>query len=203
MARTQEKAHTLMNKWVTSVHRMRMGQTAHRPLSAYECKTATECLYWRNDVVKEIQKKIGQINNPNLPANTVRDLNDEINRLIRSKGHWDRRIRELGGSIRDAADQNDEDEDPDSALFIGGGNTYKYYGAAKNLPEVRAAMKKDPEELPRQSRYEKYGAISMDYYGFRDEEEGDLLNKEAEAEGRAIEEEVAAWEERARAPPLT
>lgn len=36
----------------------------------------------------------------------------------------------------------------------------------------------------------------MDYYGFRDEEEGDLLNKEAEAEGRAIEEEVAAWEER-------
>ena len=35
----------------------------HRPLSAYECKTATECLYWRNDVVKEIQKKIGQINN--------------------------------------------------------------------------------------------------------------------------------------------
>ena len=82
----------------------------------------------------------------------------------------------------------------------------RYYGAAKNLPEVRAAMKKDPEEvhificidfqLPRQSRYEKYGAISMDYYGFRDEEEGDLLNKEAEAEGRAIEEEVAAWEER-------
>ena len=61
----------------------------------------------------------------NLPANTVRDLNDEINRLIRSKGHWDRRIRELGGSIRDAADQNDEDEHPDSALFIGGGNTDK------------------------------------------------------------------------------
>ena len=29
MARTQEKAHTLMNKWVTSVHRMRMGQTAY------------------------------------------------------------------------------------------------------------------------------------------------------------------------------
>ena len=32
MARTQEKAHTLMNKWVTSVHRMRMGQTAYASL---------------------------------------------------------------------------------------------------------------------------------------------------------------------------
>lgn len=27
----------------------------------------------------------------------VRDLNDEINRLLREKTHWERRIRELGG----------------------------------------------------------------------------------------------------------
>ena len=29
MARSQEKAHTLMNKWVTAKHRMRLGQTAY------------------------------------------------------------------------------------------------------------------------------------------------------------------------------
>lgn len=73
MARNQEKAHTLMNKWVTAKHRMRLGQTAyyssfsmtcsHRPLSAYECKTAQECLYWRNDILKELKKKLGQIQN--------------------------------------------------------------------------------------------------------------------------------------------
>ena len=61
-----------------------------------------------------------------LPENTIRDLNDEINRLIRSKGHWEHRIRELGGVILDMADQNDTDSDDDTALFIGGGNTYKY-----------------------------------------------------------------------------
>ena len=27
----------------------------------------------------------------------VRDLNDEINKLLREKGHWEARIRELGG----------------------------------------------------------------------------------------------------------
>jgi len=27
----------------------------------------------------------------------IRDLNDEINKLLREKGHWEVRIRELGG----------------------------------------------------------------------------------------------------------
>ena len=53
-------------------------------------------------------------------------MNDEINRLVRAKGHWDRRIRELRGAIFDAADQNDVEEDDGDALFIGGGNIYKY-----------------------------------------------------------------------------
>ena len=29
MARSQEKAHNLMNKWITAKHRMRLGQTAY------------------------------------------------------------------------------------------------------------------------------------------------------------------------------
>lgn len=60
-----------------------------------------------------------------LPENTIRDLNDEVNRLIRSKGHWEHRIRELGGVIMDMADQLDTDSDDSSALFVGGGNAYK------------------------------------------------------------------------------
>ncbi|KAG8007223.1 Pre-mRNA-splicing factor ISY1-like protein, partial [Nibea albiflora] len=27
----------------------------------------------------------------------IRDLNDEINKLLREKGHWEVRIKELGG----------------------------------------------------------------------------------------------------------
>ena len=33
----------------------------------------------------------------NESARRLRDLNDEINKLIREKGHWERRIVELGG----------------------------------------------------------------------------------------------------------
>ncbi|KAK8817017.1 hypothetical protein AV274_2908 [Blastocystis sp. ATCC 50177/Nand II] len=193
MARSQEKAHNLMNKWITAKHRMRLGQTAHRPLSAYECKTASECLYWRQDVVKELEKKLSQIQNPNLPENTIRDLNDEVNRLVRSRGHWEHRIRELGGVILDAADQNTGDDDPGSALFIGGSNTYKYYGAAKNLPEVKLLLKKEPEDIPKKGRYELYDSITPAYYGFGDEEDGRLLLEEAEAEAEAIEKEVSEW----------
>ena len=51
-------------------------------------------------------------------------------------------------------------------------------------------------QIPRKGRYELYNSINMDYYGFRDEEDGTLLIKEAEVEAAAIEQEVAEWEER-------
>ena len=34
---------------------------------------------------------------PPPPLCRLRDLNDEINKLLREKGHWERRIKELGG----------------------------------------------------------------------------------------------------------
>ena len=71
-------------------------------------------------------------------------------------------------------------------------------------------MKKDPEDvgvqllhphsnnlqIPRKGRYELYNSITMDYYGFRDEDDGTLLIEEAAAEARAVEEAVQEWEER-------
>ena len=39
-------------------------------------------------------------------------------------------------------------------------------------------------------------AINIEYYGFRDEEDGNLLIKEAEAEAEAIEREVEEWNQR-------
>jgi pre-mRNA-splicing factor ISY1 len=31
----------------------------------------------------------------------IRDLNDEINKLLKEKGHWEWQIKELGGTISD------------------------------------------------------------------------------------------------------
>jgi hypothetical protein len=41
--------------------------------------------------------QVGEIQNPGLGEFKIRDLNDEINKLLREKGHWERRIKDLGG----------------------------------------------------------------------------------------------------------
>jgi hypothetical protein len=38
-----------------------------------------------------------------LPSPQLRDLNDEINKLIREKRHWERQIKSLGGPSYKAA----------------------------------------------------------------------------------------------------
>lgn len=48
-------------------------------------------------VSKDIAKKIAFIQNPGLGEFRIRDLNDEINKLLRVKQAWEYRIRELGG----------------------------------------------------------------------------------------------------------
>lgn len=45
----------------------------------------------------EIAKKISLIQNPGLGEFKIRDLNDEINKLLRVKCAWEIRIEELGG----------------------------------------------------------------------------------------------------------
>lgn len=41
--------------------------------------------------------QVGEIQNPGLGEFKIRDLNDEINKSLREKTHWDKRIIELGG----------------------------------------------------------------------------------------------------------
>ena len=40
---------------------------------------------------------MSQIQNAGLGEFRLRDLNDEINKLIREKRHWEERIKKLGG----------------------------------------------------------------------------------------------------------
>jgi len=64
---------------------------------------------------------------------------------------------------------------------IGSGG-YKYWGAAKDLPGVRELFAKEVPNAPRKSRNEYYRHINFEYYGFRDEEDENLLKNEKEAE---------------------
>ncbi len=75
-------------------------------------------------------------------------MNDEINKLIREKGHWERRIVELGGPDYSKVGPKVTDSEGRSLVEgTGRGPGYRYFGAAKQLPGVRELFEK---EGPRQ-----------------------------------------------------
>ena len=116
-----------------------------------------------------------------LGEHRLRDLNDEINKLIRIKGHWERRIRELGGqSFRHQSSFLARQ----GQMPRGARGGYMYFGAAKNLPGVRELFEEVEAPKPKRTRADMYRNVTPDYYGYRDEDDGTLLLLEAEAEAK-------------------
>jgi pre-mRNA-splicing factor ISY1 len=116
MARNQEKAQSMLNRFLAYKQELRTGYNPNtrRPRSSAGSGTIQECERWRMQLVKEITNKIFTIQNgeikhkmkktkmrifaESLGEQRIRDLNDEINRLMREKANWERRIIELGGA---------------------------------------------------------------------------------------------------------
>lgn len=93
----------------------------------------------------------------------IRDLNYEINKLLREKGHWEIRIKELGGPdyrviIHKSGNSTDTKAVSHSLCVsqrfgprmldhegkeVPGNRGYKYFGAARDLPGVRELFEKE------------------------------------------------------------
>merc|ERR1740138_1910941 len=181
MARNQEKAQSMLNKFLQS-KKDEAEQKSKRPFLASDVTGVTDAEKWRYQVVKEIAKKVGEIQNRGLSESSICDLNDEINKLIREKGHWERRVMELGGpNYRLLAKSTDTHENRvgDSASIRSG---YRYFGAARSLPGVKELFDKETPCLVKKTRFQMYQNINADYYGLRDEDDGIIVKKEKEAE---------------------
>ena len=63
-----------------------------RPYLATECDDVGKSERWRRQIIGEVSKKVSQIQNAGLGEFKLRDLNDEINKLLREKGHWEDRV---------------------------------------------------------------------------------------------------------------
>ena len=83
---------------------------------------------WRGQVVKEISRKMTRIQDLALSDYQIRDLNDEINKLMREKHMWEVQIRNLGGPnyMRGGGKMYDEQ----GREIPGGGKGYKDFGRA-------------------------------------------------------------------------
>jgi pre-mRNA-splicing factor ISY1 len=60
-------------------------------------KSVPVCEKWRAQVVREVGRKVSKIMDDSLSDPQIRELNDEINRLMREKSAWEAQIRSLGG----------------------------------------------------------------------------------------------------------
>mmetsp|Transcript_129075 Transcript_129075/g.192309 ORF Transcript_129075/g.192309 Transcript_129075/m.192309 type:complete len:258 (-) Transcript_129075:18-791(-) len=186
MARNEEKAQSMLNRYLQMKNKEAQGPTGpreKRPFLASQENNLGKAERWRRQVTGEIIAKVSEIQNETLAEARIRDLNDDINKLFREKGHWERRIRELGGanhhsvSLRVAQDEGVEVE---------GTSGYRYFGAAKKLKGVKELLQPEEDDRPRVNRSEMYKNIDADYYGYRDDD-GKLveLEKDAETEMRA------------------
>lgn len=189
MARNAEKAMTALARFRQA--QLEEGKVKERrPFLASECNELPKAEKWRRQIISEISKKVAQIQNAGLGEFKIRDLNDEINKLLREKGHWEVRIKELGGpDYRRVGPRMLDHEGKE----VPGNRGYKYFGAAKDLPGVRELFETEPVPPPRKTRAELMKDIDAEYYGYRDEDDGVLVPLEQEYEKQVIAEAVEKW----------
>lgn len=98
MARNAEKAMTTLARWrATQLEEQDAIPKQRRPYLVTECTDLKEAQKWRLDVIKSISRKVTHIQNAGLGEHRIRDLNDQINKLLKEKRLWEQRIKELGG----------------------------------------------------------------------------------------------------------
>ena len=206
MARSQEKSGNMLNRWLAvkgeelAAERGRPGGRAgfERRPRASECRDLAEADKWRSQLLREIGGKVLEVQNQGLGEERLRELNDEINKLLRVKYHWEKRIVELGGPnyLKESppAGGGTGLQDAEVARATGKHRDYRYFGAAKLLPGVKELFEAPPAKKARKNRGDLQRSIDADYYGFRDEDDGELLRLEAEAEDRARDQLVEQWE---------
>jgi len=159
-----------------------------RPKLITAIDSITVCEKWRGQVLKEISRKVSKIQDESLSDYQIRDLNDEINKLMREKWVWEKQIRDLGGPnyMRSGRVLDDEGKEVPGMNHKG----YQYWGRARDLPGVKELfeaqkMKPIDEEMIDKgpTRAELSAKVDASYYGYGpDEEDARMLEYEEKRE---------------------
>ncbi|CAG8744820.1 17852_t:CDS:2, partial [Acaulospora morrowiae] len=183
-ARNEEKAQSMLYRFreAQAVQLGLVKQKERRPYLASDCNSLKDAEKWRQQIIREISRKVSKIQDAGLSDYQIRDLNDEINKLMREKGHWEDQIKKLGGpdyrriGPKMMDHEGKEDQSYEFSYFR------RYFGRAKDLPGVRELFEQDAPTPQKRTRFDLYKNVDADYYGYRDEEDGILLEYEVEKE---------------------
>lgn len=156
-----------------------IGKT-RRPKAVSSVDTVPACEKWRGQVLKEISRKTSKIQEESLSDYQLRDLNDEINKLMREKWMWEKQIRNLGGP---------------NYMRGGPGPGYRYYGRANELPGVKEMQEAEARKQREERDDAKGGArdaetarlqrlrLDASYFGWgRDNDDDAVMRYEAARE---------------------
>ena len=186
--RNEGKAQTMLNRWISIETQMISQSMGKRPKDINSINNVQICNIWRNQVIKEIAKKVGDIQNASLGEALIRDLNDEINHLFEEKAQWEAKIKKLGGADYKKFEPKSLDAEGYEVPQAGG---YRYFGAAKNLPGVAELFVNKPKEIPKRSYMDMYKGIDLEYYGMdwdeNNDEENNKNKEEIEKEEKMME----------------
>ncbi|KAF8392888.1 hypothetical protein HHK36_021128 [Tetracentron sinense] len=136
----------MLNRFIILKNEEKKKLKERRPFLASECRDLSEADKWWQQIMREIGQKVAEIQNKGLGEHLLRDLNGEINKLIREKVHWERRIIDLGGPnyTKHSAKMTDlEGNIVDVPNPSSRGPGYRYFGAAKKLPGVQGLDDED------------------------------------------------------------
>ncbi|KAJ5609631.1 hypothetical protein N7528_010198 [Penicillium herquei] len=197
MARNSEKAQSMLFRFraqqAADMGIIDVGRT-RRPKAITSIDSIPTCERWRGQVLKEVSRKVTRIQEQSLSDYQIRDLNDEINKLMREKWAWEMQIKNLGGPnyMRGTGRVYDDE----GREIPGGGKGYRYFGRAKELPGVKEMFEaatrqaKGPaeEEVPGRGGDIATKKVDASYFGYGlDEEDGTLLAYEKQKEKEAVE----------------
>ncbi|SCV72429.1 BQ2448_3966 [Microbotryum intermedium] len=216
MARNEEKSQSMLYRF-REAQAAELGlatKTDRRPRVAASCKDLKQCERWRGEILRVISRKVSKIQDSGLTDYEVRDLNDEINKLLREKHHWENQIVALGGANYKRVGLAGRMKDADGK-DVPGTRGYKYFGRAKDLPGVRdmfasrcmlpiraygsqrdrsliydsfiAATEEAELDSHKKQRINLFANPAPGYYGDEDEIDASLLESERTAEAEAWE----------------
>ncbi|KAF9079416.1 NineTeen Complex (NTC) component [Mortierella sp. AD031] len=186
MARNEEKAQSMLYRFREAKNAELGGSKVQqrRPFRISEVNSLVEAEKWRRNVIGDISRKMSKIQDASISDYQIRDLNDEINKLMREKYRWEQQIVDLGGVDYRITGPKTLDA---QGKEVPGARGYKYFGRAKELPGVKELFQPKPLTLKEKTRAELHRNVDADYYGYRDEEDGTLLEFEEEQERIALE----------------
>lgn len=182
MSRNSDKANTVLFRYqeqkAEEAGYIDYNSTA-RPRSVQKVTNLKDAENWRKQVLKEISQKVTKIQDQQLSSYQIRDLNDEINKLMREKYAWEYHIKEK---------LNGTDYLKSGSRFQEGGvliRGYRYFGRAKELPGVKEILEKQQQDLKdkrtfqenaksqKQKINELESRVDLHYYGYFDEKKRD------------------------------